>query len=473
VLVLPFISMRNLLLFAILIHLLVACNNEKDLYRSLLEEGEQYPGGAASTDDFSMNAFGHAAPNLTGGKDMDFVTGNAFFKRNWVTAPSSTEDLDGLGPLFNARSCSSCHEFDGKGAPPTIADEEPVDLLFRLSVPGNSEIDWETLPEPSYGGQFNHLGIVDVPSEGKVKVTYTEEVVTYPDGKTASLRRPNYQFYDLNYGEFSSGTMISPRLASHLIGLGLLEAIPEDDLKKLEDIDDKDQDGISGKINYVWDVESKRNVVGRFGWKANQPSVRQQVAAAFLGDIGITSSIFPSETCTAPQKDCEDAFKDNEPELKESILNRVTLYSQTLAVPMRRSFSSDSILEGKQLFNQIGCNSCHNPSFTTGAHPNLPEFENQKIFPYTDLLVHDMGEGLADNRPDGLANGKEWRTAPLWGIGLSETVNGHTFLLHDGRARNVEEAILWHGGEAEKAKNQFSQLTATDRKNVIDFVNSL
>lgn len=461
--------MRNLF-YLILFSCIAACNPQQDLYLASIEEGEQFPGGAATTDDFSMNAFGHAAPNLTGGKDMEFVTGNAFFKRNWVTSPSSTADLDGLGPLFNARSCSSCHEFDGKGAPPNLIDEEPVALLFRFSVPNASE---NVAAEPSYGGQFNHLSIMGVKPEGKVKVSYQEKVISYADGSTASIRQPTYEFEDLQYGEFAAGTMVSPRIAPHMVGLGLLEAISETDLKKLADEQDADGDGISGKINYIWDLEHQKLAVGRFGWKANQPSVKQQVAAAFLGDIGITSSLFPIEACAGNQADCKEAYKEEQPELTDNILHRVSLYSQTLAVPMRRSFDTDSILKGKKLFATLNCNSCHNPSFVTASHPDLPEFENQKIFPYTDLLLHDMGEGLADNRPDGLASGTEWKTPPLWGIGLSETVNGHSFLLHDGRARNVEEAILWHGGEASTSTAAFKELSKQDRTFLIDFINSL
>jgi CxxC motif-containing protein (DUF1111 family) len=461
--------MKNLC-YPLLFIFLVACSPRRDVYLASLEVGEQYPGGAATTDDFSMNAFGHVAPNLKDGKEMEFVTGNAFFKRNWVTSPSSTADLDGLGPLFNARSCSSCHEFDGKGTPPSAENEDPVALLFRLSVLDASQSIAE---EPSYGRQFNHLSIMGVKPEGKVKVSYEEIAIQYADGSSTSIRKPAYKFEDLQYGKFAVGTMVSPRIAPHIVGLGLLEAISEADLRALADEMDVDGDGISGKMNYIWDVEKKQLAPGRFGWKANQPTVKQQVASAFVGDIGITSSLFPNEACAENQVDCQEAYKEEQPELKDNILQRVTLYSQTLAVPMRRNFDTDSILKGKQLFIALDCNSCHNASFVTGSHPGLPEFANQKIYPYTDLLLHDMGEGLADNRPDGLASGSEWKTPPLWGIGLSETVNGHSYLLHDGRARNVEEAILWHGGEASASTAAFKKLEQQDRIYLIDFINSL
>lgn len=465
--------MKQILQLVVCCALLLACQDPEDDYKAVLEAGEQFAGGEASSDDFSMNAFGHAAPNISGIKQMEFVTGNSFFRRNWVTAPSSTEDLDGLGPLYNARSCSSCHMFDGRGTPPTLVDEEPVDLLFRLSIPSPSAIEWETLPDPNYGDQFNHLANIGIKPEGKVAVSYQEKAANYADGSQYSLRVPSYNFYDLQYGAFPDNMMVSARIAPQLIGLGLLEAISEQQLLAIADPDDADNDGISGRINRVWDVEKGMKVAGRFGWKANEPSVRQQVAGAFRGDMGLTSSIFPEQPCASNQKDCQDAIDGGKPEIREDILDRVTLYSQTLAVPTRRDWQSETVLKGKQLFAKIGCNSCHIPSFTTDKHPTIPEYRNQKIYPYTDLLLHDMGDRLADNRPDGEANGKEWRTPPLWGIGLIETVNNHTFLLHDGRARNVEEAILWHGGEAQQAQKLFIELTKTQRSQLITFVNSL
>lgn len=435
------------------------------------EEGEQLSGGQTTIFDESVNAFGEAAPNLSGNKDLFFVTGNAFFKRNWVTAPSSTEDLDGLGPLFNARSCSTCHNLDGKGSPPESPDEAPVDLLFRLSRPTSDSI--RTKPDEHYGKQFNHLSVLGVEPEGEVRVTYNEIPGEYPDGTTYSLREPVYEFRNLNYGEFPDDIFISPRIAQHLVGLGLLEAIDEETLQSLADPNDTDGDGISGKMNMVYDVQSEQMVPGRFGWKANQPSVRQQTAVAFREDIGITSALFPEQLCTELQTECNEARTGGDPELTQDILDRVTLYTEVIAVPARRDWNEPDVLKGKRAFHNIGCASCHVPKFKTGEYEEHPEFSNQTIYPYTDLLLHDMGEGLADHAPDALANGMEWRTPPLWGIGLVETVSGHTYFLHDGRARNLEEAILWHGGEAEKSKEHFKELSKEERNNLIKFLNSL
>nr|WKN35397.1 di-heme oxidoredictase family protein [Tunicatimonas sp. TK19036] len=450
-----------------------ACQEETEApWQRWKEDGEQFSGGDATIYDESVNAFGQAAPNLTGNKDLFFVTGNAFFKRNWVTAPASTEDLDGLGPVYNARSCSSCHELDGRGAPPASPGEQPVALLFRLSRPSR-EIAWETIPDEHYGDQLNTLAILGVKPEGDISVSYQEITGSYADGETYSLRQPIYEFKNLKYGAFASDIMISPRIAPHMVGLGLLESIDEETLKGLADPDDANQDGISGRVNYVLDRATQTKKVGWLGWKANQPNVRQQVAAAFRGDIGITSHLYPEQPCASEDGDCQQAAYDTEPELTEDILDRVTLYSETLAVPQRRDWNEPDVLLGKALFHESGCASCHVSTIQTGTHPDYPEFSNQTIHPYTDLLLHDMGEGLADGRPDGLATGTEWKTPPLWGIGLIHVVSGHTFFLHDGRARNLEEAILWHGGEAEKSKQEFVHMSKSDRELLIKFLESL
>lgn len=453
------------------VFVLQSCEDEDNPLMGILEEGEEYSGGATTVFDISVNAFGNAAPNLEGEKDLHFVSGNAIFNRNWVTAPASTEDLDGLGPTFNARSCSSCHFKDGRGFPPN-ANEPALSLLMRLSLPGIGENN-APIPDPNYGGQFNNRSILGVPDEGDLLVEWKIIEGNYPDGTTYSLREPNYKFQDLGYGDFPSNILMSPRVAPVMIGMGLLEAIDETTLLGFADPNDVDGDGISGKANTVWDVENTVFKIGRFGWKANQPSIRQQVTAAFVNDIGITSSVFPSEACASNQGDCQGSTAGGTPELREELLERVILYSQALAVPGRRDWTDDAVLRGKQLFSEANCDACHIPKITTGTHPDFPEFSHQTIRPYTDLLVHDMGAGLADGRPDFDADGNEWRTPPLWGIGLVQTVNGHTNFLHDGRARNLEEAILWHGGEAEKSKETFMNFSKEDREKVIQFLNSL
>ncbi|MEM7296728.1 MAG: di-heme oxidoredictase family protein, partial [Bacteroidota bacterium] len=450
--------------------LFTLCSRDSDSLSDWLEEGEEFSGGGASINDDTENAFGNPAPNLTGMKDLFFATGNSMFRVNWVTAPASTEDLDGLGPVFNARSCSACHFKDGRAAPP-MPGEDPLGLLFRLSR--LDEITWEPIPDENYGGQFNTRAILGMAEEGKVEVTYTEMPGTYPDGTPYLLRRPNYQFTNLQYGPLHSSILFSPRIGPQILGLGLLEAIAEEDMLAIASQQASEDLGISGKANYVTNVLTGETQVGKFGWKSNQPTVRQQVASAFRGDIGITSSMFPEQPCAPGQEDCANAINGGEPELTDKVLDRVTLYSAAIAVPMRRDWAEPVVLQGKALFNTIGCASCHTPKFVTKSNPEFPEFEDQTIFPYTDLLLHDMGEGLADGRPDGLADGNEWRTPPLWGIGLIDVVNDHNFLLHDGRARGFEEAILWHGGEAEVVTNNFKSLEASEREAIIKFLESL
>lgn len=436
------------------------------------EPNEAYSGGLnGTTFDFSENAFGNEMPGLSNAQLDDFVVGNSFFRNNWVIAPASATARDGLGVLFNSMSCGGCHAKDGRAAPPATSADPLNGLLFRLSIPGIS-VHGSPLAEPNYGGQLNNRAIQGVLPEGSVSVSYTEMPGNYPDGTIYSLHKPNYQFINLNYGALSGNVLYSPRIANQVMGLGLLEAIPENSLLAKADESDMDGDGISGRANRVWNISKQTTELGRFGWKANQPDIEQQTAGAFLGDIGITSDLFPEENLTAIQQAQYGILPNGgNPEIETDDLNRVAAYMRLLAVPGRRNINDPDVLQGKQLFFDINCSGCHTPAYTT-ASP-ISQLNNQLIRPYTDLLLHDMGDALADGRPDFLATGKEWRTPPLWGIGLIKTVNGHTTLLHDGRARNIEEAILWHGGEASKSKDLFMRLSANERAVVIKFLETL
>ncbi|WP_152537388.1 di-heme oxidoreductase family protein [Aquimarina pacifica] len=450
---------------------IVSCESDDTEYTLLTpEDGEAFSGGETTVFDISQNAFGFQAPNLDTENGLFFFTGNSLFNQNWVTAPASTTARDGLGPLFNARSCSGCHFKDGRGRAPITDGELSSGLLFRLSIPGTDEFG-ANLPDPNYGGQLQDDSILGLDTEGHVTIDYEQVVVTYPDGNSVTLQKPLYTFENLSYGSLAASIQISPRVANQMIGLGLLDAIPEATLLGFADISDSNGDGISGKPNYVYDVETQSLKLGRFGWKSNQPTLKQQVAGAFLGDMGITSSLFLEENCP-PTIDCNTISNGGSPEISDENLDKVALYSATLGVPGRRNHEDQSILQGKELFEQVNCIACHIPKMETGSY-HIEALENQTIRPYTDLLLHDMGEGLADNTPDFEATGKEWRTAPLWGIGLIETVNGHTNLLHDGRARNIEEAILWHDGEAASSKTAFMNLIVEDRTKLIDFIKSL
>lgn len=425
-------------------------------------------GGDATVFDTSTRAFAQQIPALTREERRAFAVGNSFFNENWVTAPASTEGRDGLGPLFNAQSCSSCHLFDGRGSPPLDADDPQLGLLIRISVPGP---DGEPVPVPIYGDQIQDGAINGVPAEATIVITRRLVAGEFADGTSYELEVPVYSFEAPAYGPLPDDVMVSPRVAPAVFGVGLLEAVPVDAIVALADPDDADDDGISGRPNWLVDAAGTQ-VLGRFGWKANVASVNDQNSAAFIGDIGITSSLHPDENCDASQTDCANAIDGGSPEIDDQKLGRVTFYTRTLAVPARRDVDDPDTAAGEQLFGDIGCASCHVGELTTGDS-DVASLAGQTIRPYTDLLIHDMGDALADGRPDGEATGSEWRTPPLWGIGLVETVNGHTRFLHDGRARSLVEAILWHGGEAADAQRRFTELSADDRRRLIAFLESL
>lgn len=433
------------------------------------QPGEERTGGATTVDDISPDAFARSAPDLTREQRRAFNVGNSFFNDNWVVAPASAEGRDGLGPLFNATNCSGCHFRDGRGRPPANVGDPLESMLVRISADGARS----DAGHPVYGGQFQDKAVPGVPREGDVRITYREIPGRYADGEAYSLRAPTVELVNLQYGPLGADFAMSARVAPAVIGLGLLEAIPEEQILAHADPDDRDGDGVRGRPNRVADIRKQGESLGRFGWKAGQPTVEQQSAGAFNGDIGITSSLFPADHTTEGQTAARTARNGGEPELSDHKLDRITLYCRTLAVPARRDAAKPEVLRGKALFPAIGCATCHATEFTTGTVTDLPGLSNQRIHPYTDLLLHDMGEGLADHRPEGLAGPRDWRTPPLWGLGLIKTVNGHDLLLHDGRARGTAEAILWHGGEAEKAKEAFRRLPKADRDALLAFLSSL
>ncbi|HVJ88865.1 MAG TPA: di-heme oxidoredictase family protein, partial [Labilithrix sp.] len=321
--------------------------------------------------------------------------------------------------------------------------------------------------------QLQENGILGVPGEGVARVTYEEVPGAFADGTTYSLRRPSYTIDKLSYGPLHPEVRLSPRTAPFVMGLGLLEAVPEETILGLADPDDLDGDGISGRPNRVWDHARQATVLGRFGWKANQPNLTQQSAGAFVGDMGITSSLFPSEVCTAAQEKCLAAPTGPTPQLRDVLLEQVDYYMRTLAVPGRRNVESIAVRRGRKLFDSARCSSCHTPHLETEPLEDFPELSRQVIHPFTDLLLHDMGSDLADGRDDFEATGTEWRTPPLWGIGLVRTVNRHSYFMHDGRARGFAEAILWHGGEAARSRDQFVAMPEADRDALIAFLESL
>lgn len=439
---------------------------------------ERFPGGTTTVNKFDTNAFSLPSANLAPTRRLDFSVGNSFFRSPWVIAPATTTSRDGLGPLFNTNACQNCHIKDGRGHPPAPDAVNAVSMLVRLSVPGTPAdagvlAKKGIIPEPTYGGQFQDMAIPGVAPEGRVRVTYSPVPVTFADGTVVELQQPNLQMTELGYGAMHSDTLFSARIAPPMIGLGLLEAIAEEDILANEDPQDANGDGIRGRANQVWSHAAQALRMGRFGWKAGQPSMRQQNADAFFNDMGLSTPLLSGSACTETQVDCLAAPHGGEPEVNEKIEAQVLFYSRNLAVPARRNPDSPDVLHGKQLFNQANCQGCHIPRFVTGTDAAEPELAEQVIFPYSDLLLHDMGEGLADHRPEFQASGRDWRTAPLWGIGLTETVSGHTRFLHDGRARNLMEAVLWHAGEAEGSKQQVLKFSQVERQALLAFLNSL
>jgi CxxC motif-containing protein (DUF1111 family) len=441
-------------------------------------------GATTSIEEPDRLAFSHFSTNLPHEKRMGFRLGNALFRKLWVAAPSSTQASDGLGPFYNARSCEQCHKDDGRGIPP---DGRSTGTLFlRLARPAETDAEKRSVadglarnfPDPVYGTQLQDKAVPGVLAEGQVTVSYSPLPFTFPDGSVVALRKPSYELSALRYGSLDERTTISPRVAPQMIGLGLIEAIPEAQIRALADPDDADRDGISGRLQIVRDMQGRRRL-GLFGWKAENATVRDQAAQAFAGDLGISTPDVdkPHGDCTEAQKDCltlatGEQTKLGRGEAPDPILELVAHYSRHLAVPARRQSGFPAILKGKALFYQAGCISCHRPKFVT-ATDAPKEFRGQLIWPYSDFLLHDMGEGLADGQAVGGATGREWRTPPLWGIGLTSTVTRKAFYLHDGRARSLEEAILWHGGEAEKARHNYATLPRAERENLIKFLESL
>jgi CxxC motif-containing protein (DUF1111 family) len=431
------------------------------------------PGGVLTRTTDNRNAFALPAPTLDARELRDFNFGNRLFNTNWLVAPASVDAFDGLGPTFNRVSCSGCHLRDGRGRPPIDGERELLSMLVRLSVPGENHHGGPR-PHPAYGDQLNDRAIPGVAPEGRVEIHYEEQPGRYPDGTPYSLRMPSYELLDPAFGEFGDELMTSPRVAPHMVGMGLLEFVSEPDILTREDPHDRDGDGVSGRANRVFDPTTGKTALGRFGWKANAASLRQQSAAAASGDIGLTTAAFATQNCPPAQDACVAAANGGTPELSDGFLDKLVFYLRTLAVPARRQSDAPAVQRGAVAFEQSGCSACHTPMLRTAVQDVAPAWlAAQKFAPYTDLLLHDMGDALADGRPDHLADGREWRTAPLWGLGLVPIVNEHRFLLHDGRARNFEEAILWHGGEAEAARSRFMTLPRAARDEIVAFLESL
>jgi len=455
--------MRTVAIFIFAI-LLFACSEVKEPTPVVESDpDETYSGGSTTSFDATSKAFTFPLANISSQDLQKHTDGDAVFEATFVSPPAQING--GLGPIFNNVSCVSCHNKDGRARPP-LSSEPFGGLLFRISGSG-ADAHGGPMPVRGFGTQVQTHAVFGVQQEMDVLISYQELPGKFSDGTDYSVQRPTYTISN-PYTSIPSGAMISPRIANANFGLGLLEAIADETILNFADENDSNSDGISGRPNYVYDFALNKMMLGRFGWKASQSTLIQQSAAAANNDMGVTSPYFPTETSAGQTQD----VPAHNPEMSADQLNAVTIYLQTLAPPARRNPSDAAIVKGKALFVQARCSACHIPKMQTGDH-SIAALSNQTIRPYTDLLLHDMGEDLADNRPDYVASGTEWRTAPLWGIGLTKIVNGHTNFLHDGRARNLTEAILWHGGEAQQSKETFAKMSLADRNALIKFLESL
>jgi CxxC motif-containing protein (DUF1111 family) len=457
-----------------------------------VDAAERAPGGETSISIEPRPSFDKPAANLGTARKPEFYAGRALARQPWVRAPSSTDARDGLGPLYNARSCFGCHTAGGRGAASTTDGPLTLATVVRLSLPTSTN-GRGPRPEPTYGRQLqvqstdlaHQLRLVPgaraqtpspIPPEAQPQIRWRKRLFRYPDGRVVTLRRPELAIEGWAYGPPDPNTKFALRATPPLHGMGLLERIPQEALLAQADPEDRDGDGISGRPNYVEDPTSGERVLGRFGLKANQSSLLNQVGAALRDDMGITNPVHDEEVCTAAEESCRRAPHGRGPdghEISAELLDVLLAFVRSIGVPERRMPDHPMVRSGRDAFYAVGCQSCHTPRFETRFDDQQPHLSAQVIWPYTDLLLHDMGDALADGRPDSEASGAEWRTPPLWGVGLARSIGSDVAFLHDGRARTIEEAVLWHGGEAAASRDSFARLSANERAQLLAFVRSL
>jgi CxxC motif-containing protein (DUF1111 family) len=455
---------KHLYLFFSFYILLSSC--KKDVVEDNIDLTEAFSGGKTTVFNDGPTAFNFPSSNLDANGLQKHLDADIAFSQTFVSAPAI--NFGGIGPIFNQNSCENCHVRNGKGLLPSIDGDTKSGSLMRLSLPGYSPTDGN-IRVPGFGFQLQTKAIFGETPEGSISSTQFQQIIEFLDGTSATISKNNYQITN-TYIPLPANAQTSFRTAPAIFGLGLIEAIAAADILKHADPDDLDKDGISGKANMVYDISSKSMKLGKFGWKAGQPSTRQQTAAAAVNDMGLTNSLFPNENCNG-QSNCNSGIQEKL-DLEDDLLDLLNFYVETVAVPATRNTSNKNYIAGREIFTKLKCSSCHVPSYITSSHP-IAALTNQKIFPYSDFLLHDMGDGLADNRTEFDANGQEWRTPPLWGLGLVKIVNSKTSFLHDGRASTIEEAILWHGGEAEKSQKDYLKLSKQERDQLIFFLNSL
>lgn len=451
------------------------------------------PGGAGSVNYLPVQPLLLPAANLANELKPNFFAGKALAEQPWVKAPTITAARDGLGPIYNARSCFSCHARGERGRLPENPSQGLHAAIVKISIPGLAKRGG-SVPEPIYGSQLQTQSISllhqfrqgplqpamfsqgEVSAEADIRLQWRSEVFTYPDGTQITLRRPQLDVAYLGYGGLHSQAILSLRNTPVIYGVGLLDSVADEQILAWADPEDSNHDGISGRANRVWNYALGQYSLGRFGWKASRPDVSHITAAAFAQDIGITNPLFPQPVCTKKQTACGKASlikTGSDPELSQALLDLTVHFVRNIAVPKVSSLT-DSAQEGQVLFDDIGCARCHRPYYRTATVPAQPQLSQQAIWPYSDLLLHDMGEGLADHFSEYDASGREWRTPPLWGLARSPSVlKGAGYLLHDGRAQTIEQAVIWHGGEAETAKQRYVQLKHRQRSALLEFLESI
>jgi CxxC motif-containing protein (DUF1111 family) len=415
-------------------------------------------------------AYSLPAPGLDAAQAELFANGRQEFNQHWVVLPAIGGKW-GRGPTSNADECIGCHAGNGRGRAPDSRDEPLVSAVIRLSIPGE-DAHGGPLPHPNYGDQLQEQGELGrIPAEGEASISWEDHEEVLADGSRVPMRAPRVSFRKLAFGPLGAEALTSMRVAPPVIGAGLLDAVPESVV--LDIAARQKQLGFNGRPNYVWNAATQSLSIGRFGWKATQPNLRQQTAVAYLNDMGVTTPLFMRDNCPGIQTACRNRDTGTVPEQHRLPFEEILFYSRALGVPAQRRGVEPELVRGERVFAQARCSGCHVPELRTGEYPELPRLANQVIRPYSDLLLHDMGEGLADGRPDFRAGPRDWRTAPLWGLGLSERVNGNASLLHDGRARTLAEAVLWHGGEATASREAFRRMARADREALFAFLNSL
>jgi len=428
--------------------------------------------GDATVPVQSRSAFTQHVPGLSAEQLSRFALGDHVFRTPWVEAPASVQAFDGLGPFYSARSCSGCHMRDGRGHPPDGPDDVSRSMVVKLGVPDSSG---RRRPDARYGSHLSERAVRGLTPEGRLVVRWEDVEHVYADGEKATLRRPRIEIAAPDYGALSHDVRISARIAPAVIGGGLLESVPDSALMALADSGDADGDGVSGRVHWLEATKpgaapARRR--GRFGWKASQPSLAAQVATALADDIGITTPARRELDLTRVQRAARSKPRGGEPELEGATLAALIEYCRLVAVPARRNVDDAVVRRGAERFRDAGCTGCHVATLPTGDD-SVRAMARQLIHPYSDLLLHDMGPGLSDGMPEGNAQASEWRTAPLWGLGRSVVVSGYLYLLHDGRARTFEEAILWHDGEARRSRDAFEKLPADSRSDLLRFLESL